>query len=73
MESEEERAVDITWNRYPYLRLYEDAECYCRRVNLKESVNGWIDPRVYIVLRFFDSVKGFYTVRANDCFLILHI
>jgi hypothetical protein len=60
MESDDE-AFDETWDCRPCLRLFEEDEYEIRM----DSAPG-TDPRIFVVLRFFDTIKGFHKVSVDD-------
>jgi hypothetical protein len=60
MESEDEQTVS-RWSSPPFLRLYEEEQY--RLMILSEKDDD--DSNIYVVLRFFATIKGFHEVSVK--------
>jgi hypothetical protein len=50
------------WSRPPFLRLYEEEQCRLMILSEKEDDD---DSNIYVVLRFFATIKGFHEVSVK--------
>jgi hypothetical protein len=64
MESDDEAMDPDIWECHPFLRLYEEKE---NNLRLLRYHRPGVDPRIYVVRRFFGIIKGFHKVSIDYC------